>query len=172
MTGSLAGVSVMTTMMNFSARLAVAIVNRPLLFVLLLAVGIGASGLMLAHGMSDQPDARTQAPRDRQQCFNPDFVRDFITVDDHKVIITTGRNQAYELTLGGVCSGLDTSLTIGIRTRFSGGDVCGPFDADVVFGGFGGDRLQSCPITKVRHLQGDEAEPYVATRRNKNTSQP
>lgn len=158
----------MTTMMTFSARLAVAIVNRPLLFVSLLALGLGGSGLLLSYAMAERPDTPVPIARDRDRCFNPDFILDIDAVSDHKVVVTSGRNQAYELTLGGVCSGLDTSLTIGIRTRFSGSDICGPFEADIVYGGFGGDRLQACPITAVRHLPADEAEPYVSTgRRNR-----
>lgn len=114
-------------------------------------------------GVSVAPSFAASGEHDRQQCFDPAWVRNFQTDSDHKVIIVSERNQAYELTLGGVCIGLDTSFRLGFRQRRGASQVCGPFDADVVWDDMG--ELKSCPITAMRHLTGDEAKPYVRPER-------
>ncbi|MDI7774292.1 DUF6491 family protein [Asticcacaulis sp. EMRT-3] len=119
----------------------------------------------VASAMSAKPDGQGVPPpasHDRFACFDPSFTEGFQTINDHKMIVTTPRNQAYELTLGGVCIGLDTSFTVGIRSRNGMSQVCGPFDADILYNDMGGLRhMQSCPITSVRHLSAEEAAPYV-----------
>jgi len=122
-----------------------------------------------SYAMSGRPSSSAPKPAgDRYQCFDPSNVRGFQSINDHKMVITTDWNQAYELELGGVCIGLDTSFMVGIRSRMGAMDVCGPFDADIVYNDMGGIRhVQSCPITAVRHLTGDEAAPYVVQRKSR-----
>lgn len=118
-------------------------------------------GLGIASAMSSRPGESVKPARDRDACFDANFIRGFQTPSDHKLIIISDRNQAYELTLGGPCWGLDTSMAIGVRTR-GVSEVCGPFDADIVFrDSMGGQRLQQCRVVDVRHLQGAEADEYV-----------
>ncbi len=124
-------------------------------------VVVAAVSVAPTQAGSARPGSGVSPGSDRDACFDPTFVRGFQTVNDHKVIITSDRNQAYEVELAGVCIGLDTSFQLGIRSRHGSMDVCGPFDADVVWEDMG--RLQSCPISSVRHLTGDEAAPYVYT---------
>lgn len=134
-------------------------------------VAIGALAAT-SHAMTGRPSSSTQnlANGDRHACFDPDNVRNFQTLNDNTMIVTTDWNEAYELKLGGVCIGLDTSFMVGIHSR-SGMDVCGPFDADIVYNDMGGLRhAQECPIVEVRHLTGDEAAPYVVKRTNRSGS--
>lgn len=131
-------------------------------------LGLAAvSAISVSYAGSARPDddGSRQLTRNRSQCFDPDFVRSYQTVDDHKVIIVSDRNEAFELTLGGVCIGLDTSFQIGLRTRHGFSDICGPFDGEIVWSD-GLRGLQSCPITGMRHLEGEEAAEYVRTRRS------
>lgn len=129
------------------------------------AGGMGAAGLALA--MSSRPAQDDVGTRDRYRCFDPKFLRGFQTTGDNKVVITSDQNQAYELTLGGACIGLDSTFMIGIRSRYALSDICGPFDADIVYNDFGPRR---CPIVAMRHLQGAEAEPYIYKRSAKSSS--
>lgn len=125
-----------------------------------LSLGLGA--VTLASAMSSKPGNAPSVNGDRYRCFDSDFIRGFQTVGDSKIIITSDQNQAYELTLGGVCIGIDTSFMIGVRPRMGSTEICGPFDADIVYNDNGGiHEHSSCPISNVRHLQGDEAAPYV-----------
>ncbi|ESQ92226.1 hypothetical protein ABAC460_04870 [Asticcacaulis sp. AC460] len=126
------------------------------------ALGLAAiSAVSVSYAGSSRPDdSSRQLTRNRSECFDPDFVRSYVTVNDHKVVIVSDRNNAYELTLGGVCIGLDTSFQIGIRSRHGFSDICGPFDGDIVWDD-GLRGLQSCPITSMRHLEGEEAADYV-----------
>ena len=103
----------------------------------------------------------TALANDRYKCFDPNMVRGFQSVNDHTMVITSDWNQAYELQLGPACFGLDTSFMIGIHSRFGGGDICGPFDAEILYNDMGSRPTQACAITGVRHLTGAEAEPYV-----------
>lgn len=140
---------------------------RSALLVTGLVLGIGLGGITVASAMSGKPGNAPSVTGDRYRCFDSDFIRGFQTVGDSKVIITSDQNQAYELTLGGVCVGIDTSFMIGVRPRMGSTEICGPFDADIVYDDNGGPRQHpSCPVTNVRHLQGAEAEPYVMTPRS------
>src|SRR5688572_6893944 len=114
------------------------------------------TAVSVSYAGSSRPDGGVDPTSSRYQCFDPDFVRSFETVNSHKMIITSDRNHAYELTLGGVCIGLDTSFQIGIRSRHGMSDICGPFDGEIVYSD-GLRGLQTCSITSVRHLEGEEA---------------
>ncbi len=129
------------------------------------ALGFGAIGA--ASAMSHKPGGdKPSLKGDSYTCFDADMIRGYQSVDEHKLIVTSDFNQAYELSLGGACIGLDTSFTIGIRSRMGSSEICGPFDADVVYNDMGGLRqTQACPVTGVRHLTGDEAAPYVVTKK-------
>ena len=124
---------------------------------------VTAAGIVLVACASTAPSGGTASAgtSDRYKCFDPNMVRGFQSVDDHTMIITSDWNQAYELKLGPACIGLDTSFMIGIRSRFSAGDVCGPFDAEILYNDMGSRPTQTCAITGIRHLTGDEAEKYV-----------
>ncbi|ESQ76332.1 hypothetical protein ABAC402_04335 [Asticcacaulis sp. AC402] len=124
------------------------------------------AAVSVSYAGSARPgDDSRQLTRNRSQCFDPDFVRSYQTLNDHKVIVTSDRNEAFELTLGGVCIGLDTSFQIGIRSRHGFSDICGPFDGEIVWSD-GLRGLQSCPITAMRHLEGEDAAPYVRGKRS------
>jgi hypothetical protein len=127
----------------------------------LVAAGLGAGTLALAMSGRPSPDA---ALTDRDRCFDPRFLRGFQTTRDDKLIITSDNNQAYELTLGGACFGIDSTYMIGIRSRFAMSEICGPFDADILYSDLGPRRAQSCPIVGMRHLQGADAAPYIGAR--------
>jgi len=146
--------------------------KSPALLAAALAVAAAVTTIAAtSYAMSGRPSSSAPRPGgDRYQCFDPNQVRGFQTISDNKMIITSDWNQAYEIQLGGVCIGLDTSFMVGIRSR-SGMDVCGPFDADIIYNDMGGIRhVQSCPITSVRHLTGDEAAPYVVQRGSRSGS--
>ncbi|EGF90270.1 hypothetical protein ABI_32860 [Asticcacaulis biprosthecium C19] len=125
-------------------------------------LGLAAiSAVSVSYAGSARPDGDSrELTRSRSKCFDPDFVRSFDTVNNHKIVVTSDRNEAFELTLGGVCIGLDTSFQIGIRSRHGFSDICGPFDGDIVWSD-GLRGLQSCPITDMRRLEGEEAAEYV-----------
>ncbi len=69
--------------------------------------------------------------------------------------------------MSGPCIGVDTSFTIGIRSRFGAMDICGPFDADIVYQEMGHERVAQCTITEVKHLTGDDAAPYIGKPKSK-----
>lgn len=122
---------------------------------LIIAAGLG--GIGMAWAASNRPSGNVDPGRDRNACFDPDFIRGFQTPGDGKVIILANNNEAYELTVP-ACIGLEDSMFIGLKTRH-GGDVCRAFDADVVYESFG--RRDVCRVSNVRHLQGEEAAEYV-----------
>lgn len=123
---------------------------------LIVAAGIG--GIGIASAASNRPGDTVDPGRDRNACFDPDFIRGFQTPGNSRVVIISSRNEAYELTVP-ACIGLESSIYIGIKTRHAG-DVCGPFDADIVYEGISG-RRESCRVSNMRHLQGEEAAEYV-----------
>jgi hypothetical protein len=131
---------------------------------ILVTAGVGAATFALA--MSGRPSGDANL-RDRHQCFDPKFLRGFQPAGNDRIVITSDENEAYELTLGGACLGLDASYMIGIQSRMAMSDICGPFDADIVYNDFGPRR---CPIIAMRHLQGAEAEPYIYKRHDKAAS--
>jgi hypothetical protein len=139
----------------------------------LIAVGLGTAAVTgAALAMSaGRPSSDVQPGKDRYACFDPSQVRGFDTINDHKIIITSDRNEAYELTLSGVCFGLQTSFGIGIQSRMGGmSDICGPFDGEIVFRDQGTDRVERCSISQVRHLTGEEAAPYVFKRKSERSN--
>lgn len=123
-----------------------------------LALGIAAIGAVTL--VPSFAAADTSAKHDSKACFDPNWVRGFQAKDDNTIIITSDDNQAYELQVGPACIGLDTSIQIAIRSRHGMMDICGPLDADIFYGD-GGRDFERCPVLSVRHLQGDEATPYV-----------
>ncbi|ESQ93933.1 DUF6491 family protein [Asticcacaulis benevestitus] len=135
----------------------------------LIAVGLGmvaVTGAALAMS-AGRPSSDVQLGKDRYACFDPAQVRSFDTVSDNKIIITSDRNEAYELSLTGICFGLQSSFGIGIQSRMGGmSDICGPFDGEIVFRDHGSDRIERCTISQVRHLTGEEAAPYVVKRKS------
>ncbi len=135
---------------------------------LIASLGAGglASGIGIATAMTGKPGDNVRPAHDRDQCFDPNFIRGFQTPGHDRLIIISDRNEAYELELGGVCIGLDTSFAIGVRSRYGMSEVCGPFDADIIFRDMGEPRR--CPVTSVRHLTGDEAAQYVDKPMKKN----
>jgi hypothetical protein len=135
--------------------------KRFLLLAVLVAASFCAGSLALAMSARPSQDIST---RDRHQCFDPKFLRGFQTAGDNNIVITSDDNQAYELTLGGACIGLDSTFMIGIRSRLPMSDICGPFDAEIVYNDFGPRR---CPIIAMRHLQGADADPYIYKRHDK-----
>ncbi|MBW8734113.1 MAG: hypothetical protein JF571_07380 [Asticcacaulis sp.] len=132
--------------------------KKHVLLVTLLVTGIGLGSLTVASAMSGRPSQGVKPGRDPRACFDPTFVDGFQTPDDRTMIITSGR-EAYKLSLTGVCIGLDTSFMVGIRSRYPMAEVCGPFDADIIYRD--GDRHQSCKITDVKHLSPEEAAEYT-----------
>lgn len=122
-----------------------------------LIVAAGLGGIGMAWAASNRPDSNVDPGRDRNACFDPDFIRGFQTPGNGKVVILANNNEAYELTVP-ACIGLEDSMFIGLKTRH-GGDICGPFDADVVYENFG--RRDVCSVSNVRHLQGEEAAEYI-----------
>jgi len=133
---------------------------------IVIITGMGLLGLAAVTGaclaMSPRPQAGAKPPAEHMSCFDPTFIDGFQPAGDNKIVVTEGRNRVYELTMGGVCIGLDTTFAVGIRSRTGMNQVCGPFDADLVFRDMGGlDRRQACPITEVRLLTGAEAAKYV-----------
>ena len=130
-----------------------------------IVVGAGAA-LLAACATTAPADGQSAAYNEnRYKCFDPSNVRNFMSVDDHTMVITSGWNEAYELKLGPACFGLDTSAMIGIRSRTGVGDICGPFDADILYSDLGDRHPQSCSVTAVRHLTGEEAAPYVTAKK-------
>jgi len=155
------------------------IMKRSALWVSLCVVVLGVGGIALSNmgqGVafaSDKADDRAEASAkpdsskaggyDRDKCFDPKFTDGFQTVNDHKVVITSDRDEPYELTVMGPCMGLDSTFALGLRTKHGAFDVCGPFDAEIVYRDMG--ELRTCQIASVRHLTGDEAAPYKRSRR-------
>jgi hypothetical protein len=132
--------------------------KKHVLLVTLLAAGIGLGSLTVASAMSGRPSSDVKPGRDPRACFDPTFVDGFQTPDDRTMIITSGR-EAYKLSLTGACIGLDTSFVVGIRSRYPMAEVCGPFDADILYRD--GDRHQTCQITAVKHLSPEEAAEFT-----------
>ena len=142
-----------------------------MLIAVLAITAAGLAGIGAASAMSSKPGNAPSVSGDRYRCFDADFIRGFQTDGDQKMIIISDQNQAYELTLGGICHGLDTSFMVGVRPRMGSSEICGPFDADIVYNDNTGlQRHSECPVTGVRHLQGDEAAPYVVPPRNASSS--
>jgi hypothetical protein len=123
-----------------------------------LIVVAGLGGIGIASAASNRPSDNVDPGRDRRACFDPDFIRGFQTPGNGKVVIIDSKNEAYELTVP-ACIGLESSMYVGLKTRH-GGDVCGAFDADVVYEGLSG-RREVCRVSNVRHLQGEEAADYI-----------
>ncbi len=149
--------------------------KRSALWVSLCVVAVGAGGLVLgnmgqAAALASDTDARQTdtakagSASDRYKCFDPKFTNGFQTIDDRKVIITSDRDEPYELKVIGPCMGLDSTFALGLRTKHGAIEVCGPFDAEIVYRDMG--DLRTCQIASVRHLTGDEAAPYKRTRKS------
>lgn len=139
---------------------------KPLSLITTAVMAVAAVATVAGTGlaMSPRPHSGDRPPPARPACFDPNFVQGFQPAGDNKIIVTESRNDMYELTLGGVCFGLDTTFAIGIRSRNGMSNVCGPFDADIVFRDMGGlDRRQACPITDVRKLTPDEVAKFTAS---------
>ncbi len=132
--------------------------NRQALLVSLLVAGIGLGSMTVASAMSGRPSEGVKPGHDPHACFDPTFVDGFQTPDDRTMIVTEGR-EAYKLSLTGVCIGLDSSFMVGIRSRYPMSEVCGPFDAEILYRD--GGRRQSCQITEVKHLSPEEAAEYT-----------
>lgn len=126
--------------------------------ILVATAGLGAIGI--ASAASNRPGENVKPGRDRSACFDPSFIRGFQTPDNNTLVIISGRNEAYEVKLGGACIGLDNSMFIGVKARYGMNDICGPFDGDIIYEGISG-RREVCPITRVRHLEGEEAAEYI-----------
>lgn len=135
---------------------------KSLFFISSLAtITLGAVGLMAIHSasaMTPRPSTDKSLTR-KDSCFYGDRVRSYETKGDHHMIVTTTDNQAYDLELAGGCFNVDSAMGIAIVERHGMGRICGAFDADVHYMDF--DRPQRCSITSVKHLEGDEAAPYV-----------
>ncbi len=129
----------------------------------LIVAGAGTTALVACTTTNPGGDGNASADPSshRFKCFDPAMVRNFESVDDHTMVITTNWNDAFKLTLGPACIDLDTSAMVGIKSRTGFGDVCGPFDADIIYSDLGRERPQTCSITAVEHLTGDAAAPYV-----------
>jgi len=132
--------------------------KKHVLLVTLLVTGIGLGSLTVASAMSGRPSTGVKPGRDPKACFDPTFVDGFQTPDDRTMIVTSGR-EAYKLSLTGACIGLDTSFVVGIKSRYPMADVCGPFDAEILYRDAG--RHQTCQITAVKHLSPEEAAEYT-----------
>lgn len=132
--------------------------KKQVLLVTLLVTGIGLGSLTVASAMSGRPSQGVKPGRDPHACFDPTFVDGFQTPDDRTMIVTEGR-EAYKLSLTGACIGLDSSFMVGIRSRYPMSEVCGPFDADILYRD--GGRHQTCQITEVKHLSPEEAAEYT-----------
>jgi len=135
-----------------------------------LAVMIVASVPDAVAKSAGRPPSSPAPNMDRNRCFDPSDIRNFESVDEHKMIIVSNRNEAYELSLTGPCMGIDTSFAIGIRSRFGTMDICGPFDGEILYREMGEEHLAQCSITEVKHLTGDAAAPYVNTTKAKRPS--
>ncbi len=145
--------------------------KKSVLIAILAITVAGVAGISAASAMSGKPGNAPSVTGDRYRCFDADFIRGFQTDGDYRLIIISDENQAYELTLGGICHGLDTSFMIGVRPRMGSSQVCGPFDADIVYNDDTGlQQHAECPVANVRHLQGDEAAPYVNPPRKASSS--
>ena len=131
------------------------------------AVGLGLTVIAVtlvpeAIASAGRPTKDAPPNTDRYRCFSPSDIQSFQSVDEHKIVVVSNRNEVYQLGVSGPCMGLDTSFAIGIRSRFGNMDICGPFDADIVYQEMGHERVAQCTITEVKHLTGDDASAYVA----------
>lgn len=125
----------------------------------------GFGGMGMADAMSPRPGDTASGASDRYRCFDSENIRNFDFKDSRHLIIVSDFGQAYELELGGACIGLDTAFRIGVKTRMGSSQVCGAFDADIVYSDPMSLReVDTCPVTGVRHLTGDEAAAYVPAR--------
>jgi len=147
--------------------------KKQTVFASVLITGLGLAAVAATvmssstFAMSGRPSSGVTPTSDRYKCFDTTFVRNFVSVDDHTIVIVSDENQAYELKLGGPCIGLDTSFAIGVRARTGMTEVCDAFDADILYSDMGRERVQECPVTGVRHLMGNDAAPYVMAHHDK-----
>jgi hypothetical protein len=122
---------------------------------------LGMVGIMATQGagaMTQRPSSN-KSPAKKDSCFYSDQISSFATDRDRTLIITTYDNQAYALELGAGCFNVDSALSIAVVPRHGASRICGAFDAEVHYSDAG--RAQSCPITAIRHLEGEAAAPYV-----------
>lgn len=96
-------------------------------------------------------------PKRVSTCFYTDDVKDFETVDNDTLRVTTYRRESFDLEVPG-CMGLDHAVQVAIVSRFND-RICSAFDGEVMFEDQLGGR---CPIVSVKAVQKpakEEAKP-------------
>lgn len=133
------------------------------------AAGLTTLSLLPAQAQSSaqssasaQPDrereAATPAQKEMRKCFRSDDIDRFNPVDSRTMIVETYGHQNYKLELSGACMGIEDAFRIGIRTRAGAINVCGGFDAEVLYSEPGSGRLARCHITDVKAITKAEAD--------------
>ncbi|MDC7694874.1 DUF6491 family protein [Asticcacaulis sp. DXS10W] len=99
-----------------------------------------------------------KAQKDMRKCFRSEDIDRFNPIDSRTMVIETYGHQHYRLELSGACMGIEDAFRIGVRTRGGSIQVCGGFDAEILYSEPGSGRLTRCNITDVKPITKDEAD--------------
>lgn len=135
----------------------------------LVAAGLTTLSLLPAQAQSSaQSSASAETDREREasapaqkemrKCFRSDDVDRFNPIDSRTMIVETYGRKHYRLELSGACMGIEDAFRIGIRTRAGALNVCGGFDAEILYSDPGSARLTRCQITDVKPITKEEAD--------------
>lgn len=129
----------------------------------LAATGFTALSLLPAQAQSSaKPDyerkADTPAQKEMRKCFRSDDIDRFNPVDSRTMVIETYNRQHYKLQLSGACMGIEDAFRIGVKTRAGSSNICGGFDAEILYSDSGSGRLAKCNITDVTPITKEEAD--------------
>lgn len=111
---------------------------------------------------SGKPDyerkTETLAQKEMRKCFRSDDIDRFNPVDSRTMVIETYGRQHYKLQLSGACMGIEDAFRIGVKTRAGSSNICGGFDAEILYSDSGSGRLAKCNITDVTPITKEEAD--------------
>ncbi|UDF04962.1 DUF6491 family protein [Asticcacaulis sp. AND118] len=131
----------------------------------LAAAGFTALSLLPAQAQSShdherkaEPEVQTPAQKEMRKCFRSDDIDRFNPVDSRTMIIETYNRQHYKLELSGACMGIEDAFRIGVKTRAGSINICGGFDAEILYSDSGSGRLAKCNITQVTPITQEEAD--------------
>jgi hypothetical protein len=125
-----------------------------------LLLASACAGAVAASVAAAAPDSRPRPPALRgNQCLDPDFTRDFTSLDDHRLLVDNGRHR-YLIEVSASCWNLQHTSFIGFRGDPVFNRVCGSrLDAILT-----SDRVP-CRIERMTLLSREEYAQALAQHR-------
>ncbi len=107
------------------------------------------------------PDAKADKPA--RSCFLASQVNGWRSGDDYTVYLEVGVRDIYRADLFSYCADIDTTPTLGVRSRGGGISICDGLDVDLVVPSSIGP--QTCHVTKLTKLTPEEVAALKGKRK-------